>query len=306
VRIIRRGLFTHEPIASIEKELQSSSIQQSAISAIGRVIWLSICLLPGLLFCACATLGGANDPEELARTVRGGFIAIPATHAAVEAPVFGPVSLHADEAAKMPSTAQMPLVIYLHGCSGIGRLDQAIIRFLFENDYAVLAPNRFAREYNPKSCDPQRHSAGLLWGVLQYRLAEARYAVDVAKTFPWVDERHIFILGFSEGGVAAAKYGDGGLAGRIILSWTCHDGWSENHGLAGPKDEPVLSIVADKDPWYTGLLNGGDCGEWMRDRKNSESIVVKVNAPTHHVLQLPGVPEKILEFLDACRRGSRD
>jgi len=247
-------------------------------------------------------LGAVNDPDELARTLEKGLLAIPDTYSVSNDSVYGLFELERKKAAKIPPAVKMPLVIYLHGCDGLSGGDQQIIFFLLQNDYAVLAPNRFARKYKPKSCHPKTRRAGLFRGVLQFRLAEARYAFEKAQVLPWVDKHNIFIMGFSEGGVTTAKYSYGGLAGRIILGWTCHAGWIEYQGLAGPKDEPILSIVADNDPWYTRPLNAGDCGKWMQNRKNCESLVMKADSPTHHVLWLPGVQSRILRFLDVNRR----
>jgi hypothetical protein len=214
--------------------------------------------------------------------------------------VIGVMKDVAQDLDNIPDRMKIPLVIYMHGCSGIGVDQREDIRFLVRNNYAVIAPDSFGRKYRPKDCDPYTYTNGLFRDVLRFRLAEARHAHELAKTLPWVDKQNIFMMGCSEGGVAAAKYGRGGLAGRIILGWTCNSGWSEHAGISGPRDEPILGVVASNDPWFTTPSTMGDCGDFMFFRSNNESVVIDTSL--HAVQALPEVQERILQFLEVNRR----
>jgi poly(3-hydroxybutyrate) depolymerase len=249
-------------------------------------------------------MGTTNAPDELARTLDEAFVAIPAEYFKWEIPsgmfTFGRMKNVAQDLGKIACDKKIPLVIYLHGCAGLGYSSSHDIRFLLRKGYAVLAPSSFARKYKPQSCDPKTYTGGLHRGVLDFRLAEASYAHEAAKNLPWVDKRNIFVMGFSEGGITTAKYRRGGLAGRIILGWTCNAGWPEYNGISGPRDEPILAVVASNDPWFANPWNSGHCGSSMLFRRNAESVVVDVNF--HHVQSLPEVQEKILQFLEVNRR----
>lgn len=275
------------------------SLLLNRTSTFGTIFFLSL----AVLLCSCATMihGHAKDPEELARTLHEAVISIPDLYLkSDEFPaqaVFGNVK---EDLAKSLNGVKMPLIIYMHGCSGLGFSSYDDIGFLIQNKYAVLAPDSFARNYKPRSCNPSTYTGGLHREVLSYRLAEAKYAHEVAKTLPWVNQRNIFMMGFSEGGITTARYGHGGLAGRIILGWTCNAGWFEYDGLAGPKDEPILAVVASRDPWFTESWNSGNCGEYMSSRSNSESVVI--DASIHHVHGLKDIQKKIIQFLEANRR----
>jgi dienelactone hydrolase len=211
-----------------------------------------------------------------------------------------------EDLAKRVGEKKIPLVIYLHGCSRFGWSTNNDISFLLRNGYAVLAPNSFARKYKPTSCDSATHTGGLHRGVLDFRLAEASYAHEAAKNLPWVDKRNIFMVGFSEGGLTTAKYGRGGLAGRIILGWTCNSEWSEHNGISGPGDEPILAVVSSNDPWFRSPGSSGDCGSSMLFRRNARSVVVDVKlrgvTSLHDVQSLPEVQQEILQFLETHRR----
>lgn len=265
---------------------------------------LSLCFLAAFLLSACATMGTTNDPGELARTLDDAIVAIPAEYYKGDAPSdlfsWGRMKKVKQDLANIAGEKKMPLVIYLHGCAGFDWYTNHDISFLLRNGYAVLAPNSSARKYRPASC------GGLYRDILAFRLAEASYAHEVAKNLPWVDKRNIFMVGFSEGALATAQYGRGGLAGRIILGWTCNSGWPEYKGISGPRDEPILAVVSSNDPWFTSPETSGHCGNWMLFRRNAESVVVNVKlhgvTSLHDVQSLPEVQDKILQFLEVNRR----
>ena len=240
----------------------------------------SICFLAVFWLSACATLGTADDPNELARTLDEAIVAIPPEYYKGNAPSdlfsWGRMKKVKEDLANLVGEKKLPLVIYLHGCAGFDWYTNHDISFLLRNGYAVLAPNSNARKYRPASCNPKGHRGGLYRGILAFRLAEASYAHEAAKNLPWVDGRNIFMMGFSEGGITTAKYGRGGLAGRIILGWTCNSGWAEYAGISGPLDEPILAVVSSHDPWFTSAMSSGDCSGAMSFRPDAESVVVDV------------------------------
>jgi hypothetical protein len=258
----------------------------------------------GITICACAAINSVSDPDELGRTLDNALLEIPIVYlnkgnSTSLGGYFKDVKL---EFARISNKKKIPTVIYLHGCDGIHLAALKDMDFLVRNNYAVIVPDSFARNFRPKSCDPFTKKGSFFRGVLSMRLAEARHAHEVAKTLPWVDKHRIFMMGHSEGGVTTAKYAHGGLAGRIIMGWTCHAGWTEYSGISGPNDEPVLSFVASKESWLIGPVVLGDCGSYMTFRPNSESVVVDVSMPTHWVGYDPDVQEKILQFLKSNRK----
>ncbi|MBT8350981.1 MAG: dienelactone hydrolase family protein, partial [Deltaproteobacteria bacterium] len=202
----------------------------------------------------------------------------------------------------IPSGSAIPLIIYMHGCGGSGGIDDfRTFHFLANKGYAVLAPNSFAREYKPRSCDPETYTGGFHRGVLGFRLAEAQYAHEAVKKMPWVDKQNIFMMGFSEGGITTAKYRHGGLAGRIILGWTCNTTWSEYSGISGPRDVPIFAAVASNDPWFKDPSLSGHYRDYsLFAKRDIESIVI--DADCHAIHTLTSVRYKILLFLQINRR----
>ena len=255
---------------------------------------------------ACATIAPAGASDELERTWEAAIVAIPEKYFRLDgSPGMSPILAGRMKdmmpgLAKIPAGIKMPLVIYMHGCAGLDFYADKDKRFLVRHGYAFLAPDSFARQYKPKSCEPMTHTGGFHRGVLEFRLAEASHAHEMAKTLPWVDQRNIFMMGFSEGGITTARYGRGGLAGRIILGWTCHAPWPEYKGVLGPLDEPILAVVASKDPWFKDPSLSGDCGGPMASGRKIESITV--DADVHYIQGFPEIQSKIIQFLEANRR----
>ena len=249
----------------------------------------------------CAAINSVFDSDEVVRTLDNSLLEIPVMYLKKGNSISlgGYFKDAKSEFDKISSENQIPLVIYLHGCDGIRNEALRDMEFLVSNNYAVILPDSFARNFRPKGCNPSTKKGGFFRGALNMRLAEARHVHEVAKTLPWVDKHKIFMMGHSEGGITTAKYARGGLAGRIIMGWGCHAGWAEYAGISGPKDEPIISFIASKESWLTGVNVSGDCGSFMSFRPNSESIVVDVSTPTHWIGYDPEVKKKILQFLKA-------
>ena len=79
------------------------------------------------------------------------------------------------------------------------------------------------------------------------RQYDAGYAIEKTKALAWVDPDRVYLVGLSEGGIAAATFqsqsGKASLRARVVEGWTCHAAWDEYRGINAPADEPVLDIA---------------------------------------------------------------
>lgn len=240
----------------------------------------------------CAALGGAGD---LQRTWSEAVVAMPGQE--------GTQILQYVDFSGLPQSGnanrRYPVVLYLHGCTGMGKMEREFGEGLAARGYVFIAPDSMARGYRPLQCDPRTITGGKNLFVFDFRLAEVSYALDRLMAEPWVDQENLFLIGGSEGGVAAALYRGDEFAARVIFQWTCH-GASIVRGIAGPDRAPVLAIVNKGDPWYrpeNTRNQSGDCGDFIRLRPDSKSIVLQRQG-VHNVLDLPGVRLEIQQFLD--------
>ncbi len=140
-------------------------------------------------------------------------------------------------------------VIFIHGCSGLGRGNLHYMRILARAGYAVIAPDSFARRYRPETCDPARHR-GIEGAphrrVGRMRQKEIHHAAYRVRHIRWVDRQNLFLMGHSQGGTAAASYGGDEFGAHVISGSTC------GRGVRVPKAIPVLVLYSKGDPWRRG------------------------------------------------------
>ncbi|GEM_PF-304176 len=238
-----------------------------------------------------------SDPAEIRRTWNEAIVSIPAGPGKVYETLMQEL-----DRSKIPAGKRFATIIYLHGCSGVwlGTYDRT--DFLARHGFAVIAPVSFARKKYPKSCDPERSRGGFYRGTLKMRQYDAEYAIVQAKTLDWVDPENVFLMGLSQGAITVATLHSedprARVRARIIEGWTCHAVWPEYRGLKAPAGEPVLSLVAAKDPWFRQCCQG-DCGSFMNKENGSRSIVYKKGKlrRCHELLAYPQARKAVLDFL---------
>ena len=234
--------------------------------------------------------------SDIARTFDQATILLPRPRGL--APLAGKLSDKAirDYLAALPPATRYPTILYMHGCNGQGRL--APLQAFASAGFAVIAPNSFARRFRPLQCRPSERTGGENIFVFDFRLVEVSYALQRMAALPWINNDRLFLIGTSEGGVAAALYRGEEFRARVIAQWTCH-GAPFIRGLAAPEGEPVLAIVRSDDPWYqpertVGQL--GDCSAFFKTPVSSRSLIIDGGA-AHDVWGHPGAMRAVLEFL---------
>ena len=248
-----------------------------------------------LAVAGCAITRTSADLPDLARTWRQAPVTLPALGAADSlSTTMGTAEMTA-RLARLAG-ARLPVVVYLHGCTGIGNFD--FFRQLADAGFAVVAPDSFARRFRPLQCDPATLTGGRNLFVYDFRLEEVDYALQELWSLPWVDRGRLFLVGTSEGAVAAALYRGDEFRARVIAQWTC-SGAPHVAGLAAPLDEPVLAIIGADDPWYAAARAAGtpsDCGPLLAGRPDSQSYVVAAGGG-HDVFANRAATAVIVDFL---------
>ncbi len=273
----------------------------------GRIRMPWIFLVPLLLLTACESeLWNRSEllnpsiltesDSDIARTFDQAMILLP-RRKGLE-PLAGKLSDKAmrDHLADLPPPGRYPTILYMHGCNGQGRL--APLRAFAKAGFAVIAPNSLARRFRPLQCRPSERTGGRNIFVFDFRLVEISYALQRMAALPWIDNDRLYLVGTSEGGVAAALYRGEEFRARIVAQWTCH-GAPFIRGLAAPDGEPVLAIVRSDDPWYQPERTGGqlgDCSAFFKTPDRSRSLVIDGGA-AHDVWGHSGAMRAALEFL---------
>jgi len=174
----------------------------------------------------------------------------------------------------------VPAVIFLHGCSGWNNRQARVMDLIKYNGFTTFSPNSFARPGRKRKCGRVgRYTINL-------RLEEIRYALKQIRKLPWIDQSRLVLAGFSEGGLAAARYKGGEFKAVIVMGWGCRRGI-----LSPPNHVPVLNIVGKNDyetRWGNRLCN-------VRGRPNSKAVHVDAG---HDISQDPASGDQINVFLE--------
>ena len=177
------------------------------------------------------------------------------------------------------ATGKLPVVVFLHGCAGWGSRQSRVMQLANANGYTVFAPDSFARPGRVRHCGQGGTNK------LEMRLEEVEYAVRRLRELPWVDQERLVLMGFSEGGFAAARYRGSDFRAVLVLGWGCPRG-----RLHVPGSVPVLNLVGRDDQetrWGNRL-----CSAWFRDGFRAKHVEAG-----HDVSEDPRAQAIVGEFL---------
>ena len=237
---------------------------------------LRLCLLvlAGGLLAGCAQ--PYRSPEAVSRTYDEARVSIPKV--VIDGKVVTPghfgfmvdVGTQTQLAALASAGVRLPVVLYMHGCTGFERTALYDSEYISSLGAIVVAPDSYARIGRPSACDPttRKHGGPVMW---QMRFEEIGFARDRLEREAWVDTTRVVLFGFSEGGFAVAGTRDDRFIGYIATGANCN---APGYGLVGlriPKGKPVLLIRSADDPWQYGL---DVCDRDMLGRPKSISVLV--------------------------------
>lgn len=190
-----------------------------------------------------------------------------------------------------------PVVVYLHGCTGPWpQHDNFWAEDFKALGYVTIQLNSFARPNRIANCDPKRSRGNSQFPqAYEYRQQEIDYAMSQLRKLPWVDQDRIVLVGFSEGGIAAAQTTQRFRA-VVILGWTCTHQWQYSYldGVKSPKDVPILAVAFTDDVWRKGTLVEGRCATRAPDH-----MITQIDLPGagHEVHSSDQGRRAVLEFL---------
>lgn len=196
-----------------------------------------------------------------------------------------------------PATRQYPVVIFMHGCTGIDIAEMSWGKFLRDLGFIVVIPDSLARRDRHASCDGA--TAGYYGSHTTHRLRqqEIDYALEKVMNSAWAQKDKLFLMGHSEGGVAAARTPRGEFRGIIISGWTCTSKYPGYAGIYSPKTVPVLSILWTNDRWFpSGAHTEGTCEASLAGRTGSKHL--SLEGFNHNTFPSPVAREEVKGFLE--------
>ena len=169
-----------------------------------------------------------------------------------------------------------PAVLFLHGCSGIIRGGVGYRLLLVSEGYAVFEPDAFARPGH--SCDTSS---------IAMRREEVTNALGQIRALPWVDQDHIVLMGFSQGGKTVGSWEEPGFAAHVILDAPAT--------ARAPAKVPVLAIAGAEDRY-------ADPSSYETKGRTGASNSILIAGADHGIFHLPEAKEAIKNFLRECCR----
>ncbi len=188
----------------------------------------------------------------------------------------------------------LPVVIYIHGCTGFTSESFSWGDYIKDLGYIAVLPDSFARR-SESNCDPKTKKGGTFPKAHAMRLEEISYAFEQVKNSPWADAQNVFLMGHSEGGIAAARTRLEGFSGIIISGWRCTN--TKNAGFDGifaPIETPVLTLEWNRDDWQNDT-NKGSCTNKFGERKKAHQVLFPGNG--HNVYEQRAAREAVTLFL---------
>lgn len=183
----------------------------------------------------------------------------------------------------------LPTIVLMHGCGGIQQHEGQWAQFLKSQGYIVVLPNSYAIPGRVMNCDPRSSTPNLrLVPVNDLRPAEAEYTFNQLKKQSWVDQKNIFLMGHSEGGMAAAYTKELGFNAVIISSFICHQ------GVNAGQDTPILAISFETDPYFSGRWNFY-CKDRWGDRPKAKQLILPGNG--HPTYWEPKARQEVVDFI---------
>jgi dienelactone hydrolase len=146
--------------------------------------------------------------------------------------------------------ANPPVVVLLHGCTGIGPGLRNWGRVLRGAGYLVIAPDSFARHDRAQWCNPRTHTTP----PADRARAQALRAEEIAYALTRVREMappKAILMGHSEGGIATSQ-NTGGWDAYVVSGASCS-------ALRIPRESPTLLLSYETDPWVVAAGGTNRC-----------------------------------------------
>ena len=251
-----------------------------------------------------ATLAVPADFPGIEQTFEQALVGVPAGWGGLTEPFIG----HFRDLPAAPGAGKLPTVLYMHGSPGIDTGDMTFLRWLVDDaKVAFLAPDSFKLPGRFTYSSPV--DKAVYERIHNLRQSEIKTALPRLNEVPFIDTGRLMLAGWSEGGLAAARWRGTEFKGRLIFSWPCEMNYFSAFPATGVRiDEPVLNVMGGRDsvfapgnPWNTGYTVKGHCGDAFRFH-TAATVVLLPNA-LHNVFLSPETKWATIAFIaDILRR----
>ncbi|RRS30153.1 MAG: hypothetical protein P794_08335 [Epsilonproteobacteria bacterium (ex Lamellibrachia satsuma)] len=197
-----------------------------------------------------------------------------------------------------------PCVLYMHGSSGFLKGKKYRKWIVKKSNMIFIALNSFAIQNRPTYMSPAPKKD--YEAVHMIRQAELKYALSHLNELSFIDRKNLFLMGNSEGALAAGICRSKCYKGRILVSWGCEGSYySKDYRIGAKKAVPILNIIGLNDQYFgvyseLGDFEKGHCAKALQEFGNSK--VVLLPQITHNALESLYTKQEIVNFLNYWKK----
>lgn len=242
------------------------------------------------------TLKKYNNFED---TYKKGFIGIPKNFSNNNEAMILTLEEFKEKFSEAKITKNYPTLFYMHGSAGFSYGKQ-YCKALIDEGFIFFAPNSYELKNRPTYKTPTKIKN--YEEVHKVRVAEVFYNINRLKEFSFINKENIFLMGSSEGALAAAKYKGKEFKGRIVVAYACENGYySRDFKIGAKKKDPFLNIIGTHDQYFSKYSKyedkkvNGHCAMALLEYKNAK--VVLLPKTKHNVIENPYTIYEVVNFL---------
>ncbi len=179
------------------------------------------------------------------------FIGLPKGFKGLEAPFYGTLAEAKEQFGDLSTvTTTYPTVLYMQGSGSFSKGPTFREWITGDLGWVFFAPNTHTSAKRPRYSSPVPKK--VYEEIHKYRQAEIDQFVDRLNELTFIDKDRLFLMGNSEGALAAARYSGKEFVGRLVLSWSCEPGYYTDYPKVGAKykTDPFLNIVGRDDVYF--------------------------------------------------------
>lgn len=248
-----------------------------------------------------------NKYENINDTYKYAYIGIPKGYGGLKKSYYGTFNKFKKKYPNFSFNKKIPTLFYMHG--SIGFTKGIIFRkYIVENaNFIFFAPDSFKIKNRPTYSSEATMDEYTT--VHKLRQAEIKYNLEKLRKVSFIDFDNLFLMGNSEGGLAAAYYKGKEFKARIVTAFSCEDSYYiQDFKIGARKKDPFLNIIGTEDEYFANdsetnkhyEVDGHATQALIKFKKAKVIILPK----TKHDLTLnPYVKEDIVNFLKFWSKG---
>jgi hypothetical protein len=241
-------------------------------------------------------------------TYKYAYIGLPKGFNGLSKSYFGTLNSFLNQHPNFKTKEKLPILFYMHGSAGFSKGESYRKWIVNEANFIFFAPNSFKIKNRPTYKTPT--SIKKYEKVHKLRQAEIVYNLKKLKSLEFIDFKNLFLMGNSEGGLAAAFYKGKEFKARIVTAYSCENGYySKDFKIGARRYDPFLNIIGTHDEYFAKDSKPskdydvqGHCTQALKKFPNAKVVILPQTK--HDITKNIYVKSEITNFLNLWTKKS--